>query len=296
MINSMTGFGRSEGICCGIPFRVEVRSVNHRYCDINVKIPDGLGRLEQKVKNVVSTRFSRGKFEISISVVDTFQKGARSLIDLSNLAQYKAMLKELSSALNVSFNIRGDIGLSDILALKGLFASTGVDYDNLEIDKSLMKILDMSLDELMRMRLKEGKVIFRDLMRRLSRLVSMKKRIERHLPLVIRDMKKKYIERIKELSDIPQLNMERVYQEIAISLERMDITEEIVRLDSHIAQLKDKLVSGGVVGRSLDFLLQELNREINTIASKASDSRISQVAVDMKAEVERIREQVQNVE
>lgn len=295
----MTGFGRSEGDCGGIAFRVETRSVNHRYCDIYVRLPDGIERLEQMIKKAISRRFSRGKFEVSISSIsqiDTSVQGVRPVIDISTITQCQAILKELSKVFNVKFNIRNDIGLSDMLALKEIVTFPGIDYDNPEIDKSLMKILDKSLDELMRMRLKEGHIICRDIKRRINKLGSMMKRIERHFPSVIRDMKRRYTERIKDLYGIPNLDKERLYQEIAIMVERMDITEEIVRLGSHITQLKDRIRDGVAVGRSLDFLLQEINREINTIASKAADVKISQIVVDMKAEVERIREQVQNVE
>lgn len=299
MIQSMTGFGRSEGDCCGIAFRVEARSVNHRYCDVYVRLPEGLVRLEQMIKKAISRRFSRGKFEVSISSIsqiDPSMKGIRPVIDISTIAQCQSILKELSKVFNVRFNIRNDIGLSDMLALKEIVTSPGIDYDNPEIDKSLVKILDKSLDELMKMRLKEGHIIYRDIKHRINKLRSMIKRIERHFPSIIGDMKRRYTERIKDLYDIPQIDKERLYQEIAIMVDRMDITEEIVRLGSHITQLKDKIEDGVAVGRSLDFLLQEVNREINTIASKASDVKISQIVVDMKAEVERIREQVQNVE
>lgn len=296
MIQSMTGYGRGEGTCCGITFKVEIRSVNHRYCDITVKLPDELIRVEQRVRSAISSRFSRGKFEISISPVGTSVKDVRPLLDSPVIAQSQAIINELSKIFNTHFDIRKEIGLSDILALKNLVTFPGADYNNPEIDDPLMKIVNQSLDELTEMRLREGRILCKDLKIRVSRIESMTKRIERHVPAVIRDMKKRYIGRIKELSDIPQPDMNRLYQELAIMVERMDITEEIVRLRSHVGQLKGKLSDGAVIGRGLDFLLQEVNREINTIASKAFDVKISQIVVDMKSEVERIREQVQNIE
>ena len=292
----MTGFGRSEGACCGINYRVEVRSVNHKYCDTNVRLPDELARLEQKIRNATTNRFSRGKFDISILQIDTSLKNRRPTLKISTIKQYQAILKELSRVLNTSFSIKNDISWSDMIALKEIAAISSIDYDNTEIDKPLLKIVGKSLDELMKMRLKEGHTIYKDLNQRINRLESMISRIKRRVPKVIRDMKKRYLDRIRELSEVPQLDMDRLRQEIAIMIERMDVTEEIVRAGSHIDQLRNKLEEGGVVGRTLDFLLQEINREINTITSKASDVKISQVVVDMKAEVERIREQVQNVE
>lgn len=296
MIQSMTGYGRGEGTCGGYTFKVEIRSVNHRYCDITVKLPDELRRLEQRIRSAISNKFSRGKFEISISPVGAPVKDVRPLLNFPAIAQSQAIIDELSKIFNTHLDIRKEIGLSDILALQNFVTFPGADYHHPEIDEPLMKIVNQSLEELMEMRLREGRVLCRDLKSRIHRIESMTKRIERHVPAVIRDMKKRYIERIKELSDIPQINMDRVNQEIAIMIERMDITEEIVRLGSHIGQLKDKLSDGAVIGRSLDFLLQEVNREINTIASKALDVKISQIVVDMKSEVERIREQVQNIE
>lgn len=296
MIQSMTGYGWGEGTCCGITFKVEIRSVNHRYCDITVKLPDELIRLEQRVRSAISSKFSRGKFEISISQVGVSVKDIRPLLNFPILTQYQIIINELSKILNIHFDIRREIGLSDMLALKNLVTFPGADYNNPQIDEPLMKIVNKSLDDLTGMRLREGRILCKDLKSRINRIEFMTKRIERHVPAVIRYMKKRYVSRIKELSDFPQLDMNRLYQELVIMIERMDITEEIVRLRSHIGQIKDKLNDGAVIGRSLDFLLQEVNREINTTASKALDVKISQIVVDMKSEVERIREQVQNIE
>lgn len=296
MVQSMTGFGRSEGNCGGITYRIEIRSVNHRYCDTNVRLPDELARLEQRVRSVITHKFSRGKFDVSIVRVDVSLKDVSLGLKSSSIRQYHTMLQELSKAFNVNFSIRNDIGLSDIVALKDLLTVSRTDSNDREIDESVMKIFNKSLEELKKMRLKEGHTIYKDLKQRTGRVGAMAKRIERHVPAVVRDMRKRYIRRIMELSEIPLSDMERLYQEIAIMVERMDITEEVVRINSHIAQLKDKLEEGGVVGRTLDFLLQEINREINTIAAKASDIKISQLVVEIKSEVERIREQVQNIE
>ena len=296
MVQSMTGFGRSEGNCGGITYRIEVRSVNHRYCDTSVRLPDDHARLEQRVRSAVTHKFSRGKFDVSIVRVDVSLENVSLGLKSSSIRQYHAMLQELSKAFNVSFNIRNDIGLSDMVALKNLLTVSRPDSNDREIDEFVMKIFIKSLEELKKMRLKEGHTIYKDLERRIGRVESTAKRIVRHIPVVVRDMKKRYISRVTELSEIPVSDIERLYREIAIMVERMDITEEVVRVNSHIAQLRNKLEKGGVVGRTLDFLLQEINREINTIAAKASDIKISQLVVEIKSEVERIREQVQNIE
>jgi len=296
MIQSMTGYGRGEGICDRIPFRVEIRSINHRYCDITVKLPEGLTRLEPKIRSAISSRFSRGKFEITISPVGFSADGLRPLLNIPVIARSQSILNELSNILKTSFYISKELSLSDILSLQDLVTFSGLDYNDSKIDEPLMRIVNKSLDELMEMRLKEGRILCKDIERRISRIESLIKGIERRMPSILRNLKRRYIARIEELSDKSKLDMDRLNQELAIMVDRMDVTEEVVRLKSHICQIKDKLTNGKVVGRSLDFLIQEVNREINTIASKALDVKVSQIAVDMKSEAERIREQVQNIE
>src|SRR3990172_6367834 len=229
----MTGFGRSEGNCGGITYRIEVRSVNHRYCDTSVRLPDDLARLERRVRSAVTHKFSRGKFDVSIVRVDVSIENDSLGLKSSSIRQYHAMLQELSKAFNVRFSIRNDIGLSDMVALKRMLTFSRIDFSDQEIDEPVMKIFNKSLEELKKMRLKEGNTIYRDLKRRIGKIESMAKRIERHIPVVVRDMKKRYISRIMELSETPLSDMKRLYQEIAIMVERMDVTEEVVRINSH---------------------------------------------------------------
>ena len=292
----MTGYGSGDGVCGGITYRVEVRSVNHRYCEINVRLPDSLLRLEQRIRNTISGRFSRGKFDVYISQVDILARYAEPALNIATITQYQSVLKELSEFFNVNFKIKEEIGIADILALKEMIVVQGGYIDRPELDEILMKIAGKSVDNLMRMRLKEGEIIYKDLKRRVNRLGTLTRHIEKRVPAVIRGMRRRYVDRVKELSGGQQADMNRLSQEIAVMVERLDITEEIVRVGSHIVQVKEKLDNGIVVGRTIDFLLQEINREVNTIASKSSDVKISQITVDMKAEIERIREQVQNVE
>ena len=292
----MTGYGSGDGVYGGITYRVEVRSVNHRYCEINVRLPDSLLRLEQRIRNTISGRFSRGKFDVYISQVDILARYAEPALNIATITQYQSVLKELSEFFNVNFKIKEEIGIADILALKEMIVVQGGYIDRPELDEILMKIAGKSVDNLMRMRLKEGEIIYKDLKRRVNRLGTLTRHIEKRVPAVIRGMRRRYVDRVKELSGGQQADMNRLSQEIAVMVERLDITEEIVRVGSHIVQVKEKLDNGIVVGRTIDFLLQEINREVNTIASKSSDVKISQITVDMKAEIERIREQVQNVE
>ncbi len=296
MIQSMTGYGCSEGRCGGIVYKAEIRSINHKYCDMNVRLPESLTRLEQGIRSHISKKFSRGKFDLYLTKMDISFNNGVPILNAEAINRCQTLLKELSVHFNVHFSMRKEIGISDLVALRDMVVYGVSDADKPDFDAAIMKIVIRSVDGLMEMRLKEGELIYKDLMKRINRLNVLIKHIEKRVPVVIREMKTRYTDRVKEISGIPQLDMNKLSQEIAMMVERMDITEEIVRVGSHIAQLRERLGSGGVVGRSIDFLLQEVNREVNTIASKASDVKIAQIVVDMKTEIERVREQVQNVE
>lgn len=296
MIQSMTGFGSSEGKYNGINYKVEIKSVNQRYCDINIRFPDALARLEPVVRNTISNTFARGKFEINLIQADNTSEGALPVINKSAINQYHAVLRELSKELNITFKIDNNLSLSDLQVLMDKIIIKKMNLSDRKSDDFLIKLVKQSMEDLKKMRIKEGQLICRDIKKRITIIEAMIKKIERLIPQAINNMKKHYLEKIKELAGAVTLNMDRIHQEIAMMAERMDIEEEIVRLGSHITQLNEKLVKGGVVGRGLDFLLQEVNREINTIGSKSSDIKISQIVIDMKSEVERIREQVQNIE
>ena len=296
MIKSMTGYGCSEGICGSTAYKAEIRSVNHKYCDITIRLPESLTRLDQKIRSLISKKFSRGKFDIYLTKMDTSFNRAVPVPDTGAINRYQTMLKELSKHFKVNFSLRKEIGIADLAALRDMMLSGVTEVDKPDLDTAIMKIVGKSVDNLMEMRLKEGELIYKDLIKRINRLKLLINRIEKRVPAVIRDMKRRYTDRVMEITGALQLDMNRLDQEIAIMIERMDITEEIVRVGSHIAQLRERLDNGAVVGRSIDFLLQEVNREVNTIASKASDVTIAQIVVDMKTGIEQVREQVQNVE
>ncbi len=296
MIQSMTGYGFSEGKCGGSAYRVEIRSVNHKYCDINVRLPESLSRLDHGIRNCISKKFSRGKFDFSLVKTDSSLNAGAQILNGEAISRCQAMLKELSVYFNINFSLKKEMGISDLAALRDMAAYGAGETDKPETDAAIMNIVVRSVDNLREMRLREGELICRDLTKRVDRLHTLNNRIEKRVPAVIRGMKSRYTDRVKELSGVQRLDMNKLAQEIAMMAERMDITEEVVRVRSHIVQMRERLGKGVVVGRSIDFLLQEVNREVNTMASKASDVKIAQTAVDMKTEIERIREQVQNVE
>lgn len=299
MIQSMTGFGSGEGKFNGINFKVEVRSVNQRYCDINVRFPDALGRLEPAVRNAITNAFARGKFEIVLVQADSTGDEEVPAINKAAINRYQAILKSLSKEfkeLNVDFKLSNTITLSDLYLLSEKNSFKKMDYSDRKVNEFLIALVKQSIEDLKKMRLKEGEIISKDIQKRITKLEAMIKKVSRHIPQVVSNMKKHYLGKIKELAGAITLDMNRIHQEVAMMIEKMDVEEELVRLGSHISQLNEKITKGGVVGRSLDFLLQEINREINTIGSKSSDSKISQTVIEMKSEVERIREQVQNIE
>lgn len=299
MIQSMTGFGSSEGKFKGIIFKVEIRSVNQRYCDINVRFPDALGRLEPAVRNAITNTFARGKFEVALIQSESTGDEEAPAIKKSTINCYQAILKSLSrefKELNVDLKLSDTVTFSDLYLLAEKNSFKKMDYNDKKADEFLINIVKQSIENLKEMRLKEGQIISKDIQKRITKLEAMIKKVSRHIPQVVSNMKKHYLGKIKELAGAITLDMNRIHQEVAMMIEKMDVEEELVRLGSHISQLNEKITKGGVVGRSLDFLLQEINREINTIGSKSSDSKISQTVIEMKSEVERIREQVQNIE
>lgn len=294
MIQSMTGYGRSEKVWRNMSMKVEARSLNHRFCDITVRLPEGLMRLDAMIRKAISERFSRGKFDITLKIIR-----ADTILDFPDreiLGKYKDVVKNISQAFGVDFHIRQDIGFSDLLALKGLTSSINVFYDVPGIEKVIMDMVNKSLHGLERMRSREGTHICKDIKKRLDRIDKYLNKIKRLQPQIRKSMEKRYLERMKALGGSSGVDMDKVYQEIAMIIEKTDITEEIVRIESHLKQFRNKMDKGGVVGRSLDFILQEIHREVNTIAAKTGDARVSQIVVDMKTETERIREQVHNIE
>ncbi len=296
MIQSMTGYGSSEGMCGNTAYKAEIRSVNHKYCDITLRLPESLTRIEQKIRSHIAKKFSRGKFDLFLTKMDISLNNEVPILNLEAINRCQTLLKELSKHFKVDFSMRKEVSMADLAAMQDVVVSSVRETDNAAFDTAIMKIVAKSVENLREMRLKEGGLIYQDLIKRIKRLNLMINRIEKRLPAVIHDMKMRYTERVKEISGFQQLENNKLVTEIAIMVERMDITEEVVRVCSHITQLKDRLEKGAVVGRSADFLLQEVNREVNTIASKASDVKIAQIVIDMKTEIERVREQMQNVE
>lgn len=280
-IQGMTGFGSASRDS----FRVEIRSLNHRFMDVTMRMPTELSAHELPLREILKGRFERGKFDVNVSIA-----GAAGRIAVNiNTDAAKEVLDSLNR-LKGELGIAGEPDIRTLLEFKGLFIKEDVAYDT----GALYDAFGEAASELEKMRLKEGEETLRELSLRAASLEVMNGEIEALSPEVMEAGKKKYFERIKEL--LPGEEHLKLLQEAAAIAEKADITEEVSRIKNHIVHMKRILSEGGAVGRKLDFLLQELNREANTIASKTDDYRISSLVIEMKAEIEKSREQVQNLQ
>lgn len=293
MIRSMTGYGRSEAGDADGRFSIELRSLNNRYLDIQIKLPRGLAVLESRVKKTVQGRFSRGRFEVSIFRTGEREHGGRLSVNEALAAQYVGILKDLKAR----FGLSGDAELSLVAGFPDLITMTDVKDDPEALWRMLSTGLSQALDELDRMRGEEGALLAQDIRERLEAIERAIKAISARSPVTVENARKRMTELLNRLLT-EQPDPARLAQEIAVLAERTDVTEELVRFACHMTQFRSML--GGstreAVGRKLDFLLQEMGREVNTIASKAMDAQIAMDVVLVKAELEKIREQVQNIE
>ncbi|MFQ5949567.1 MAG: YicC/YloC family endoribonuclease [Nitrospiria bacterium] len=292
MIRSMTGFGRAEGSYKGRSFVVELRSVNHRYCEVVVRLPKQLALLEEPIKKRVRGCIARGRIELSVSANGSADALKRFKIDLESADAYYRLLKKLKRELRLPGEI--DIGL-----LSRFREVVTVVEPPEKIEpwaRVINKTLDRAIAALEKMRQEEGRALEKDFSGHLRMISEKLSLIEGREEDVVRAYYRRLRKRVSELSENINIDPARLSQEAAIYAERSDISEERARLKTHIEQFRKMLHKKEAVGRSLDFLLQEMNREVNTIGSKANDAAISLHVVAMKGELEKMREQVQNIE
>lgn len=291
LIKSMTGFGRGEFSKGTSTFSVDVRSVNHRYCDVSVRMPRSMSVLEEKVREFVSEKISRGKVDVYINY-SSFGQNAQVKLD-TNLA--KAYVDSLNT-LKKMFEIHDDINLSLLTRFPDIMTLETVEQDMEELWLILKEALEMAFNALVEMRNREGERLKNDLLEKVVLVKGFAEKIEEKSSGIVDEYKNKLYDRIKELTkDIP-IDENRLLTEVAVFADKASIDEEIVRLGSHMDQLKKALNFNGPVGKKLDFIIQEMNREVNTIGSKISDLDILNSVISIKTEIEKIREQVQNIE
>lgn len=293
MVRSMTGFGRGE-FSDGIhTFNIEIKTVNHRYNDIVVKMPKHLSYLEESIKKYIKKDISRGRVEVYINIEYEKESPVDVSVDLSLAKSYKSALEALLEDLNIEHKI----GLEDILTLDDIVKTERKEIDEDIVWDCLSKALDMALENVKAMRIEEGIALKKDIQCQLKNMDSIILEIEKRASFIVEEYRDKLKERIRELIDEEHaLDEDRLNYEVVLFADKSDINEEVVRFKSHIKQFFESLESDEPIGRKLDFIIQEMNREINTIGSKASDLIVTNYVVDIKSELEKIREQVQNIE
>lgn len=293
MITSMTGFGRGEASSDGISVTVELKTVNSRYLDISLRLPQAVQDKELELKELLQEHVQRGKVNVSVRV-DKSKTGEPEITFNKNLVRgYKKMLNDLREAAD----IEAPVTLQSFLQFNDIFESREQDEETKEqIWELTQDATETAADELKRMRLQEGSQLEQDLTQRINHIEEMLNIIQNKVEGRSEQVKEDLLARIHKLIDSDKIDPDRLEMEVAMLVDKMDITEEIVRTQSHIKFFRKAVKNSNSVGRRLNFLSQELNREINTIGSKANDSEISQYVVKAKESLEQIREQVQNVE
>lgn len=292
IVRSMTGFGRSSYDENGRSLSVEIKSVNHRYIDLNIKIPRNLIPIEDRIRKILSEKIFRGKVDIFITQKNYENEILEANLNNSLASSYLKCLLELKD----KYNLRDDISVSQISRFPDVITVRQKEENLEEIWGSLQGVLKEAVTNLVNMRENEGQKLKEDIEKRCNHITEIVNKIELIAGTVIEDYREKLKQRLKELMEKSIIDENRIAAEVTIYADKSSIDEELVRLDSHIFQLLETIKLNEAVGRKLDFIVQEMNREANTIASKANDVNIVNLTFDLKNEIEKIREQVQNIE
>ncbi len=292
MIFSMTGFGRSELKQNGLEVQVEIRSLNHRFLEVEIRAPKHVLAFEQEIKDLVRSHLSRGRVNVTIAAKGEEEPTTGLAVDKALAATYIRLLRELQSELK----LEGGIKLEQLLTLPDIITYESTRPTESNIWAPLKQAIEMALQDLKNMRLKEGEEIKKDLQARVMGIDAIIKNIEEHSKNKSVEAFERLKERISSLLKMEGLDSGRLEMEVALMADKLDVTEECTRFKSHNALFLDYLENGKSEGRKLNFLLQEMHREANTIGAKANDAAIAHYVVEIKEEVEKLREQVQNIE
>jgi len=290
-MKSMTGFGRASLESNGKNYIIEIKTVNNKYSDITVKSPKRLSFMEDKIRKQIANRITRGKVEVSVSFFDFSNKSKNVVLNKEIAKEYIKQLREIADENNLSENI----SVVEIAKLPDILNSIDSDNDE-EIASEALKCLNMALDSLIEMRKAEGENIKQDLLVRIERVQNLVDKIAENSKGIVEEYVSKLEKRVKEILKTDVVDENRIAQEAVIYADKTSIEEELTRLNSHIVQFKELVNSDGPVGKKLDFMIQEMNRETNTIGSKAGSGEITKAVIDLKVELEDIREQIQNIE
>lgn len=294
MIRSMTGFGRMEGVAAGKRILVEMKSLNHRYLEISLRMPAALSVLEMEIKKRIGERYTRGKFEVSVRLENGGGSEAPPVLalNLPLARQYHSLLAQLRRELGIP----GEVTLEMMAGFRDLFVTGEGEEDIPALWEGLEKVLTQTMEKLTAMRDAEGESLGRDLTERMGTVERLVQEIARRAPEVVLEYRQRLADRVRELTAGMVVDESRLHQEVAILAEKSDITEEVVRMNSHLGQFRDFMTAEEAVGRKMDFLIQEMNREVNTIGAKSQDGEIARLVIELKSELAKLREQIQNVE
>lgn len=294
MIKSMTGFGRCETVINGREITVEIRSVNHRYFEFSCRTPRGYGFLDDKLKAYVNSKVSRGKVDVFVSVSASDELPAEVTVNHQLVAGYIKAMQEISE----TYKIDNDVSVVALSRFSDIYTVHKAAEDEEEIISDVLSAVDIAIESFVKMRETEGERLKADILSRANIILSIVEEIEQRSPQTVEEYEQRLLERIKQTladNDV-SVDEQRVLTEVAIFADKVAVAEETVRLRSHFEQLKEFLEYDEPVGRKIDFIIQEMNREANTIGSKVQDAILAHKVVDIKSEIEKIREQVQNIE
>ena len=292
MIKSMTGYGRHESVIDGKNIIVEIKSVNHRYFELNSRISKEYGFLEDKIKKLINEKVLRGKVDVFVGIQTLEDENVEVIINDSLVLGYVKALNEIKE----KYSLKGDVSISTISKYSDIFTIKNSKENDDKIWNDVLKVAKNALDKFIDMREKEGEFLKLDIKQKACNILEVLNKIESRIPKIVLDYEARLKCKIKELILDNDIDEQRILTEVAIFADKTAVDEEIVRLKSHLRQLDSMIESDVSVGRKIDFLIQEMNRESNTIGSKCLDSDVSLMVVDIKANIEKMREQVQNIE
>lgn len=292
MTKSMTGYGRAQAVVDGLDITVEIKSVNHRYFEFSARAPRAYGFLEEKLKSFLQSKVSRGKIDCFVQLESLDEMQAVVKVNPSLASGYYAALKELSE----KYNLSGNISAMDLARYPDVLSVHKQEADEERIWNAVSSVLESAVESFVSMREKEGYHLQEDILSRADTILEKVAFIEERSPQTVKEYNEKLLARMQEVLGDAHVDEQRILTEAAIYADKIAVSEETVRLRSHVSQLRDMFKSEEAIGRKMDFLVQEMNREANTIGSKAQDVEIARNVLDIKAEIEKIREQVQNIE
>lgn len=292
MISSMTGFGRFEGTVNGRSITLEIKSVNHRYTEFSCRTTKGYSFLEEKLKSYITSKVSRGKIDMFVSITEPEDTPTEVLVNHNLALGYINALKELET----KYGIKNDVTAVDVARYPDVLTVHKAPENEEQVYADVLVAVDSALESFMSMRKAEGEKLKADILMRANNIMDFVEQVEQRSPETVNEYQQRLQSKIQEFLQSTEYDQQRVITEVAIYADKVAVAEETVRLRSHFDQMKTYLEKDEPIGRSLDFLVQEMNREANTIGSKVRDAELAQIVVKIKNEIEKIREQVQNIE